>query len=388
MPSIALVQRSCLMTLNNLLSVPTRWNPIVPDRRHSMPSSPHNTTFPQAEAESSSSALHTLVVNLRNRGGDDEMIEARDSVNDSDLIHELRTRVKSISSSLQPSEAILAKALVSLLSNFNRLSVIQSGRDLTTLETPEPEASRQYDEPPPIDHFDALKRQLNELQTERLVSPGGMSTLGIPTTLEVEVSLLWTRIDQELETVVSMCKEHTENLPRFFQDNLPPQYDYEDFDLESPPIYEPGGRSSIDHSKGKAAQHQPSSSIRQSDEKMRLDLEAVAMAIDRLYLVAPQLHNQRVELKTSKLVQMEKARQQGVSRSSKGKERDVKELENILDLLGKASERSFKGQSVILDGGMQNRLEKAKLRDVAKASDDPMLLISYLMLYLIEGRIC
>lgn len=116
------------------------------------------------------------------------MIEARDSVNDSDLINELKTRVKSISSSLQPSEAILAKSLVSLLSNLNRLSVIQSGMHLTTLETPEPESSRQYDEPPPIDHFDALKRQLNELQTERLVSQGGMSTPGIPTTLEVEVS--------------------------------------------------------------------------------------------------------------------------------------------------------------------------------------------------------
>ncbi|KAJ2926581.1 hypothetical protein H1R20_g10516, partial [Candolleomyces eurysporus] len=103
-----------------------------------------------------------------------------------------------------------------------------------------------------------------------------------------------------------------------------------------------------------------------NDEKMRLDLEGVAMAIDRLYLVAPQLHNQRAELKASKIAQLERARKEGSTSSRKGKERDRKELENIIDLIGKASERTLKDQSVVLEDGMQSRLEKAKIKDLAK----------------------
>ncbi len=89
------------------------------------------------------------------------------------------------------------------------------------------------------------------------------------------------------------------------------------------------------------------------------------MAIDRLYLVAPQLHNQRVELKSSKREQMEKARTQG---KGKQKENDVGELENIIKLINKASERSLTDQSVILDGGMKARLEKLRQRDDAKVA--------------------
>lgn len=90
------------------------------------------------------------------------------------------------------------------------------------------------------------------------------------------------------------------------------------------------------------------------------------MAIDRLYLVAPQLHNQRAELKVSKIAQLERARKEGSTSSRKGKEKDRKELETIIDLIGKASERTLKDQSVVLEDGMQSRLEKAKIKDLAK----------------------
>ncbi|KAF8953955.1 hypothetical protein BDZ97DRAFT_1929169 [Flammula alnicola] len=40
----------------------------------------------------------------------------------------------------------------------------------------------------------------------------------------------------------------------------------------------------------------------------------------------------------------------------KGKERNFRELENLLDLIGKASERTLKDQSVVLDGAMHARL--------------------------------
>ena len=111
-------------------------------------------------------------------------------------------------------------------------------------------------------------------------------------------------------------------------------------------------------------------------EKMRMDLEAVALAIDRLYLVAPQLHEQRVELKKSKreqLEQMERARAASSSRERStvrpGKERATTEggeLEKMMALIGKASERRMLDQAVVLDGGMEAKLERARQRDQEK----------------------
>jgi hypothetical protein len=212
--------------------------------------------------------------------------------------------------------------------------------------------------------FHVLKRQLGDLQIERLSSQQILPA-GAPPVLAVEAALLWNRIDEELESVVAMCKERTENRPSL--DILPPQYDPADYQFETPPDYELGDRASIDDAKSRNGPHSPVTSTRQLDEKMRLDLEGVAMAIDRLYMVAPQLHNQRVELKSSKLAQMERASREGMSsRSGKEKEADVDELENIFELLGKASERSLNHQKVVLGDGLTGRLEKARLRDMAK----------------------
>ncbi|KAJ6588703.1 HECT-like ubiquitin-conjugating enzyme-binding-domain-containing protein [Mycena capillaripes] len=360
MPSIAYVEKTCLMTLNNLLSGSNRWNPIVPDRRHSMPSSPTVSSAPQTEFQSSS-ALQTLVSNLRNRDPPDEMVEIQGST-DAALIHELRNRVDQMSHTLEPSDAHLAESIVSLLSHFNRLSVIHSsdpGVQKTPLEDPDEEPLY-----PPGDLFNTLKRQLNDLQVERQSSQQEPLPPNTPPVVAVEKALLWSKIDEELETVVAMCKERTE---RF--EHLPPQYDVADYEHENPPQYDSASiRFGLDDSKSKHnGLHSPTLA---GNEKMRLDLEAVAMAIDRLYLVAPQLHNQRVELKSSKLAQMEKARRQGASAVSRGKQKakdpDTRDLENILELLGKASERTMKDQSVILDGGMKTRLERARQRDVAK----------------------
>ncbi|RDB27814.1 hypothetical protein Hypma_002288 [Hypsizygus marmoreus] len=366
LPSIADVQKSCLMTLNNLLSVPTRWNPIVPDRRHSMPSTPQASNF-SPDGESSSSALQTLVNNLRNRNVTDAMTEVREAGNDSELFHELRTRVESISSSLEPADAILANSLVSLLSHFSRLSEIQAS---SSLSLSKPSDSSTWEPTGPSNLFDVLKRQLSDLQIERLSSQPDILTPGTPPVLAVETALLWSKIDEELETVVAMCKERTEHLPMFSQDHLPPQYDPEDYQFDTPPQYDDSGvRTSIDSSKSRNMPHSPVTTARQMDEKMRLDLEGVAMAIDRLYMVAPQLHNQRVELKSSKLAQMEKASREGTltphSRSGKQKDRED-DLERMLDLLSKATDRTMTNQSVILEGGLPGRLEKARQKDVAQ----------------------
>ncbi|KAJ7064804.1 HECT-like ubiquitin-conjugating enzyme-binding-domain-containing protein [Mycena amicta] len=354
MPSIAYVEKTCLMTLNNLLSGPTRWTPIVPERRHSMPSSPTSSTAPQAEFQTSS-ALHTLVSNLRSQDPpESEMVEIQGG-SDTALLHELRNRVDQMADTLEPADAHLAESIVSVLTHFNRLSTLystdQSIRHIALEEEPFL---------PPGDLFNTLKRQLSDLQVERQTSQNDPLPLNTPPVVAVEKALLWSKIDEELDDVLALCKERAERI-----EHLPPQYDYND--LEYPPQYDTQSlRESLEEPKGKASLHSPT--LATTNEKMRLDLEAVTMAIDRLYLVAPQLHNQRVELKSSKLAQMEKARKEGSSAVARGKEKenDARDLEKILELLGKASERTLKNQSVILEGGMKSRLERARQRDVAK----------------------
>ncbi|KAJ7810749.1 HECT-like ubiquitin-conjugating enzyme-binding-domain-containing protein [Mycena olivaceomarginata] len=340
MPSIAYVEKTCLMTLNNLLSGPTAWNPIVPDRRHSMPSTPVTSTDP------SSSALQTLLANLRNRDPPDAMVEIQGS-SDTALIHELHNRVAQMSHTLEPSDAHLAESIVSLLSHFNRLSSIratdQSAR-LTPLED-------RADEPlyPPGDLFNTLKRQLSDLQVERQSQQEPLAP-NTPPVVAVEKALLWSKIDEELEAVVAMCKERTERL-----EHLPPQYDVADYQLETPPQYDSASIRSSHDEKPNGLQ---SPTLAAGSEKMRLDLEAVAMAIDRLYLVAPQLHNQRVELKSSKLAQMEKARRQGpasasapasATRLERARQRDVVKREAFVGHLADYSDAGrLHGQDAVL----------------------------------------
>lgn len=352
MPSIAQVEKTCIMALNNLFSVPAKWAPIVPDRRHSMPSSPI------ASPESDSSALQTLVSNLRTRQDTNEMLEIRHGQSDSELIDELKVYIDNISSSLDLPDAQLAKTLVSLLADFNRLATIP----FTSQPRLTPSQPSTTEDLGSVDLYNTLKRQLSNFQIERASSQQEVPTMASTPVHAVQSALLWSRIDDELEEIVSMCKERTE---RISADHLPPQYDLGDYDDMDPlPEYDPGGRLSLDASKTKAPRS-PTIPTGQINEKMRLDLESVTMAIDRLYLVAPQLHNQRVELKSSKREQMEKARTQG---KGKQKEKDVGELESIIKLISKASERSLTDQSVILDGGMNARLEKLRQRDDAKVA--------------------
>jgi hypothetical protein len=350
------------MTLNNLLSSPIHWSPIVPDRRHSMPSAVGTS---QLDANSSS-ALQTLVTNLRNRTGNGDMIEVRQASTNKDLINELRTHVENISPSLEPEDAILASSLVSLLSHFDHLSNMQL---ISSHANTQSQELTSWESAGLSDAFSLLRQQVTDLQLDRLTLQPEILAPGAPPVLAVEAMLLWNRIDEELENVVAICKERAGDMSRRYQDHLPPQYDFEDYEAEMPPKYdEAGARSSIDSLKSRSPHHHMTRPV---DEKMRLDLENVAMAIDRLYLVAPQLHNQRVELKSSKLAQLEKASREGKqSPQSRGKqkERDERELENIVDLLAKASERSLNNQSVILEGGLKGMSDKARLKDEAKVS--------------------
>jgi ubiquitin-protein ligase E3 D len=350
------------MTLNDLLFEAAGLNPFIPERRHSMPSATRASASSIAEP-STRLVLQTLLNNFRSHEAQGEMVETRESATDSDLMRELQVRVKGVSHLMVSSDAALANALVSLLLNLSRLSDLQASTAQSSNQALNEGSSNLVDSPNATDVFDTLTRQLSDLQIKRLSSPLRLFAPGMSPLVTVETSLLWSQIDSELENVVSLCKQRTESLPQFVQDYLPPEYDFAVKDSENPPDYDVGGRTLIDDTKSKAG-HSAQAAVRSVEEKMKLDLEAVAVAIDRLYLVAPQLHNQRVELKSSKLAEMEKARREG--RTAMSEERDIKELERMLDLLGKASERTIRDQSVFLDGGMQSRMDKVHQKESAK----------------------
>jgi len=377
MPSITYVQKSCIMTLNNVLSMPMRWNPIVPDRRHTIAFASETS---QLDIISPTSALQTLVANLRNGVGDGEMIEVHPANNDTELINELRTHIENLSPSLDPEDAMLVSSLVSLLSDFDHLSKMQLN---TSHPIDQSQNMAAWESLGSSDTFGLLKQRLAELNLERLSLQPEILAPGAPPVLAVESILLWHRIDEELENVVAMCKERAEKISKHFQDPLPPQYDFGDYQAEMPPQYDDSGeRASIDSTKTRSSYHPVGIPSRQIDEKMRLDLENVAVAIERLYLVAPQLHNQRVELKSSKLAQLEKAEREGdqtPQARGKQRERDARELENILELLAKASERSLHSQSVVLEGSLRISDEVSR-RHEAKVSlirEFPNLLASF-----------
>lgn len=179
--------------------------------------------------------------------------------------------------------------------------------------------------------------------------------------------MLWTQIDEQLETILSLSRSSFDDAA---SSNLPPQYDpagyEEEYDVEGLPKYDPGDYQSIRRSKSLDHSSEgvsPTMSFASTNEKMKMDLEAVTLAIDRLYQVAPQLHNQRVELKKTKLEQMEKARREGKQVDGRADER---ELERVLELIGKAAERKIPDQAVVLNESMKARMARAQERESAK----------------------
>ena len=404
------VEQSCLMTLNNLLSQDAdEWQPIVPTRRHSLPvQSPTTVTSTSFQAflpvPTPSSALHTLVSNLRHRY---DASPNMDIVDNATLLQELDTRVTSLidNGSIQPRDASLAESLVSLLSHLSRVSDISpDSSHRTPVDLLQATSSN-------TDIYDTLRQQVLELQSHRDAHAltNGHSQVRRPPVQAVEHAMLWHKIDSGLDEVCRLCRERTEPGPRAYSPtapSLPPEYEVADYE---PPTYDPTEYSETAAAKAAQNVHRPTPSLpvpqsqNSMDEKMRLDLEAVTMAIDRLYLVAPQLSNQRVELKKAKLEKMEQARAGGsatvgdswrVSRArrkgkakeilgggarergitvsgSKVAEDDVQDLEKILELIGKASTRRIDDQRVTLEGerGMAERIEKARLRDLEKVSN-------------------
>ncbi|KAG8800916.1 hypothetical protein FRC16_001788, partial [Serendipita sp. 398] len=413
LPSIIQVERSCLITLNALLSnaLPNfQWTPILPLRRHSMP----NTPLAHTQMESDTShLLEALLENLRILAGDDGMTEIN---RNGSLLHELQSRVDHLVETLDESDAQLAKSLVALLIHAERLTELQP----RLLQAPNSNPiADPWDFSSSI--YDTLDRQVSHLKARR--ADEDTSGEGSAASREQrELMFLWAKIDENLEAVQRLCRRRITDTDPFRDDfryshdvvrasspSLPPEYDPADFELpQYRSSYEFPAQTEKDREKRQKSMSKDDASVMSaqqrlttataSDEKMRLDLEAVTRAIDRLYLVAPQLHNQRVELKADKMEEMKRAAsssnklassnagtssankaQRSRSGSSaegptdlkhatagskgKGKVAEYDDLENMLSLIGKASSRRMNDQAVVLSDGMKTKLQRARLQD-------------------------
>ncbi|KAG1748303.1 HECT-like ubiquitin-conjugating enzyme-binding-domain-containing protein [Suillus paluster] len=310
------------------------------------------------QAPQSYSALETLVLNLRNHDGGEALREVQDD--HAALLEELRDRVDALAPSMHRQDAHFAQVIVSLLLDLNQLPAV------SPLDSA-PQASSSA--PPglitgqPAELLSTLKKQLGDLQLERKAGAGSLSSQSPIQT--VQTALLWSNIDRKLETVAALCKDRADSHRSPSLDHLPPQYDHVDHDFETPPEYDAEYHPSPEKADIQPPTSMPSPSI--PNEKLRMDFDAVTLAIERLYLVAPQLHNQRVELKSAKLAQMERARLEGpkVQPSiTKGKQKaydaDMRDLDHMLELIGKASDRKMTDQSVVMDSRRMSRLRQAK----------------------------
>jgi ubiquitin-protein ligase E3 D len=375
MPSIARVQLSVLTTLNDLLLPPfsslTQQHSIIIDRPHSVLTQPSSSSqVPSFTPSATTAALHSLVTKLRNSGINTEMIQVAPPNDDMALLPELSRYVDALAPSLQVRDVQLARALVSLLADLHKLSLL--GASSSSASRPAATCAQDASVPSRA-NLDVLARQLSEFQSQH--HDHSDSETPLPPVVAVERALLWCRVDENLEAVLTLCHQREDGPQLSLTD--PPQYDLLCHDAELPPDYDLSQESIMSDTKSLAS----SSGPRSSDEKMRLDLDGVTMAIDRLYRVAPQLHNQRVELKSSKLQELENARSAQTDQTSTGKQKE-RELERIVDMIGRASERKLVDQTVML-GDMEALIERVRQRDYQKVCSvrfpplpEPLVLIA------------
>ncbi|KAF8595379.1 hypothetical protein BDV93DRAFT_528705 [Ceratobasidium sp. AG-I] len=394
LPSLLSVEQSCLMALNNLFAdiiSSETWRPIVPPRRHSLPSLAASTSHALPSLDSA--PLYTLVSNLRSQDAGDLMIEASDD--DVSLLRELGQRIELYSELMGEKDARLARLLVTLLQVSSRLSAMSPASSSLS----PPGLASSISQPLAVqDVYDTLSRQASSIQLQLHGSmPGRAKNASVSA---VDQAMLWAQVDRVLGDIQTLCHDRTLPTPFLspyhFEDydrNLPPEYDQGDY---HPPTYETSSDPYLDLATEKEKTSDAQSLRRGalshresivSSEKMKLDLDSVMMAIDRLYIVAPQLSNQRVELKRGKLEQMELARvagaieklvdsgrlddQRAVHRPTtsqiKGKQRlnDKQDLDKLMSMIGQAASRTLDSQTVFVDN-MQARLERAKQKDDAK----------------------
>lgn len=281
------------------------------------------------------------------------------TVRQENALEEIQARLDVITNILPPIDAELAHSLVSLLSCIERLLAIARVAPGQSLPVPVAFDSSNV--------YLSLERQARALQTAR---EDAESVVGAAREVEIaERDLLWGRVDDLSERVRTLCRqradavtsepdaamgstseslsaydwssptsgtselvEDTYDLPRYSTDAsyLPPAYflDHvspdEKTGLEKPPL-SPELASQLPSLNSPPpvlwTRRRQMSNV--SSEKMQRDLDSVSAAIERLYIVSPQLANQRVEPDRRQLRERQLAKLgNAIERLSKGRFED------------------------------------------------------------------
>jgi hypothetical protein len=172
----------------------------------------------------------------------------------------------------------------------------------------------------------------------------------------------WNEIDRLMEIVASLCRDRSNIDP-------PPKYSYNSEENGSS-LTEPPKYSSISTNK-----------INKMDsEKTKVDLENVISAIERVYYVAPQLNNQRVELNSRQKKELTAAAlSSAIQKLSRGRYEEQRAeptlvmkyqtLNCLVNQIQKSAARSFVNQRVELSPRQVRDFEVAKLNGVIDRLD-------------------
>ncbi|RHZ79050.1 hypothetical protein Glove_152g46 [Diversispora epigaea] len=200
------------------------------------------------------------------------------------------------------------------------------------------------------DIYNTLHKEVTTLQDRS-------ASLSLQKNVEDERLATWNEIDRLMEIVASLCRDRSNMDP-------PPSYSNEFYnfkDKEQVTGVDPPKYSSLN--------------IRVDNEKTQRDLENVISAIDRVYDVAPQLNNQRVELNSRQKRELTAAAlSTAIQKLSRGRLEEQRAesstvikyqtLNHLVDQISKAAERSFVDQRVELSPRQARHIEVAKLNGV------------------------
>ncbi|KAF8331278.1 HECT-like ubiquitin-conjugating enzyme-binding-domain-containing protein [Cantharellus anzutake] len=262
----------------------------------------------------------------------------------------------------------LATSLVLLIEHLDKLLDILPPSS-TTLGTSKPAQIETNTTDPSALLTEAL-RTLRSLSMKFIPHDGSSPS-------RTEQTMLWRSLEGRAEEVGELFDQNDAAL------SLPPPLDWDHpphYEME-PPRYDPFSvdhKSSLRHAHTSPDLHRlsilsASSNASAQDNKLKLEFEAVAQAIDRLNTVAPQIHSQRVELWPAKQKEMELARlfgdldrmaerrlnRQRVSvvspiitsgyDATKGKGRAIElddDLDHLIELIGRSHDMRISNQCV------------------------------------------
>lgn len=366
-----------------------------------------------------------------------------------DALQEVRTRLDYLApyfptsaANASASNAQAAKNLSSMLAMIRRLqslykaspSLASSHKLATPLPTPGVEGRFSFDsveEGSVVSEtsqgmYSALHKQAKALQSASLSRQESQDSTNVVRAVEeAEVELLWGRLGDLLDDTTDTFKlqnlqrspstvrraHHeylfgatpalTNDAPAFEAHHALPEYSsleppsYDNGDLEDENGFQADIKQDLANNVESPVRTVTRTPIFASDEKMQLDLDRMASAIERLYVSAPQLANQRVdpvqrndearqqlrEMQLAKLgtaiERLSKGRMEdqrasllqnsanpfATARSrSKSREQDVQKesLDRLLDEIDRASARTLDSQRAAMSSRQQNALMGAR----------------------------